>query len=220
MVKELALLKTPCVLNDTLTNREEVIIYADAAGRETAGACISAIVWGLQEVPLLIQKRIEFSNTDLQSLLQFEEVADDIALWEILAVNEVVEELRPHLENKYIRVFVDNSQELFGLIAPTRAKKPLIRRAAIVWNLALASINCTPYVSYVSSPRNIADLWTRLSIFCEAQQKMEKHVKRVGEGNPIRVKKFLELKNEGVCEMLKVFHEDYCKRHGIKKEDL
>ena len=216
MVKKIVKLGTPNVLDNHLTDREEIIIFADAAGQETDGACAAAIAFGIQEQPVVDQAEILRDNTDFEIQEDFDKRAKDIKFWEMVALINLVKKIGKDLRGKYVRIFVDNSNELFALVAPASAKTPMMRYMAIRLHLTFMGLGVTPYFSFIASERNLADIWTRLKTMSEAQSKLEGHIKRL-PAEKMQIKQYLKFSSKDILGRIEESHNRYCKKHHTLK---
>jgi hypothetical protein len=154
----------PVYLTADHTDRETVILYCDAAGVEAKDACIAAILFGSGEprvIQVPISKILEKLTPSMLKKLDGMDKVTRITVLEMLAVIVAIRTWSELLRNKYVRIFVDNTEELFALIKPGTAAAPLTANLSLLVRLFLMRLNAVPYILYIASDRNVSDLWTR-----------------------------------------------------------
>jgi hypothetical protein len=178
--KALILENMPVYLTRRQTDRQTAFIYCDAAGIEAEDASFSAILFTGEE-PRVIRVKVrdvlqKIPHEDQVKMGGMESVVR-ITVLELIAVGLAVETWKEQLKNKYIRIFVDNSEELFALVRPGTAAAPIVANLSIMIRLQIMALGAIPYFAYVASDRNIGDIWTRPSLVKDWLWELEQEVK-------------------------------------------
>jgi len=221
IAEEIVRLGTPKVMSNMTTCLPNLLMRCDAAGAEDNEPCIASITFGLPGgKPVIMQKRIMLANTDLDGsddsdVALWNSIKDSIAFWEFVSVMETFAELGDEANNHFVKLLVDNTTELFGLVTPSSASEPVHRHMAVSWQMNNAVRNISAYVAYVASPRNLADIWTRATKMTDDIVSLNGLSRWIGVGNKIRIKSFLKMSNQDVIKKLFDMDRDYRKLYNI-----
>ena len=133
----------------------------------------------------------------------------------MLAVLIAVETWGEALEDKYVRVFVDNSEELYSLIRPGTSASPLAANLSMLVRLKLMRMNAIPYFSYIASDRNVSDLWTRPSLVRSWVDEVNRVVLLDEAKVDGRVEEWLKTSVGALVKEIGVVAEVWARKHGF-----